>query len=71
MATTLDYAPLGGDRHRHGETVDPSIKRSREGLRAVGLSLAVLGVTALAQMLIALCLRLEIAPDPSVSRAVT
>jgi len=77
MDTALDYAPLGGDRHRHGATVhshphsgphahaehrhdhghshgliDPSIKRSREGLRAVGLSLAVLGATALIQVAI-------------------
>jgi cation diffusion facilitator family transporter len=89
MDTALDYAPLSGDRHRHGATVhshphrgphahpdlgrspggshhhhdhgghghshgliDPSIKRSREGLRAVGLSLAVLGLTALAQVVI-------------------
>jgi cation diffusion facilitator family transporter len=72
--TALDYAPLGGNRHRHGSTIhshphtgphthdyghghshgliDPSIKRSREGLRAVGLSLAVLGLTALAQVAI-------------------
>jgi cation diffusion facilitator family transporter len=92
--TALDYAPLGGDRHRHGDAVhshphrgphvhrdrdhhdhahghadrhghrhagghghshgliDPSIKRSREGLRAVGLSLAVLAITALAQLAI-------------------
>jgi cation diffusion facilitator family transporter len=70
MDRALDYAALGGDRHRHGERVhshphdgphthhehghshgliDPSIKRSREGLTAVGLSLAVLGLTALAQ----------------------
>jgi cation diffusion facilitator family transporter len=35
--------------HSHG-LVDPSIKRSREGLVAVGLSLAVLGLTALAQL---------------------
>lgn len=34
--------------HSHG-LVDDSIKRSRGGLRAVGLSLAVLGLTALAQ----------------------
>jgi cation diffusion facilitator family transporter len=34
--------------HSHG-LVDDSIKRSREGLRAVGLSLAVLGLAALAQ----------------------
>jgi cation diffusion facilitator family transporter len=90
MDTVLDYAPLGGDRHRHGATVhshphrgphthddhghshegdhhhrhdhgghghshgliDPSIKRSREGLRAVGLSFAVLGIAALAQVAI-------------------
>ncbi|MBK5218308.1 MAG: cation diffusion facilitator family transporter [Thermoleophilia bacterium] len=80
MNLALDYAPLGGDRHRHGARehshphrgphdhrrgeripmhshdhghshglVDPSVKRSRAGLRAVGLSLAVLGLTALAQ----------------------
>lgn len=73
MDTVLGYAPLSGDRHRHGEEVhshphsgphthdgnghghgliDSSIKRSREGLRAVGLSLAVLGATALAQVAI-------------------
>jgi Co/Zn/Cd efflux system component len=34
--------------HSHG-LVDPSIKRSRAGLRAVGLSLGILGATALAQ----------------------
>ena len=34
--------------HSHG-LVDPSIKRSREGLRAVALALLVLGVTAAAQ----------------------
>jgi len=34
--------------HAHG-LVDPSILRSRAGLRAVGLSLAVLGLTAVAQ----------------------
>ncbi len=34
--------------HSHG-LVDPSIKRSREGLRVVGISLALLAVTALAQ----------------------
>jgi len=34
--------------HSHG-LVDPSIKRSREGLRAVAISLAVLGATALVQ----------------------
>lgn len=41
--------------HEHGHShglVDPSIKRSREGLRAVGLSLAVLGATALIQTFI-------------------
>src|SRR6059058_987991 len=34
--------------HSHG-LVDPSIKRSREGLRVVGVSLAVLAATAIAQ----------------------
>jgi cation diffusion facilitator family transporter len=41
----------GGHGHSHG-LIDPSIKRSREGLRAVGLSLAVLGMTAIAQVAI-------------------
>jgi len=40
-----------GHGHSHG-LVDDSIKRSREGLRAVGLSLLVLGVTAAAQLLV-------------------
>jgi cation diffusion facilitator family transporter len=38
--------------HSHGHShglVDPSIKRSREGVRAVALALAVLGLTAAAQ----------------------
>jgi cation diffusion facilitator family transporter len=41
--------------HRHGHShglVDDSIKRSREGLRAVGISLAVLGAAAIAQTVI-------------------
>jgi cation diffusion facilitator family transporter len=37
--------------HSHGR-IDPSIRRSRAGLRAVGASLAVLGLTALAQTLV-------------------
>jgi len=37
--------------HSHG-LIHHSIKRSREGLKAVGLSLAILGVTALAQVAI-------------------
>ena len=41
----------GGHGHSHG-LIDPSIKRSREGLIAVGLSLAVLGATAAAQLAI-------------------
>ena len=40
-----------GHGHSHG-LIDPSIKRSREGLKAVGLSLAVLGVAAAAQLTI-------------------
>jgi divalent metal cation (Fe/Co/Zn/Cd) transporter len=49
-----EHSHHGGDGH-HGEhghshgLVDESIKRSREGIRAVALSLAVLGVAALAQ----------------------
>jgi len=42
----------GNADHGHGHThglVDPSIKRSRQGLEAVGLSLLVLGLTAVAQ----------------------
>ena len=41
--------------HAHGHIhglIDPSIRRSREGLRAVGISLAVLGIAAAAQVLI-------------------
>jgi cation diffusion facilitator family transporter len=41
--------PHGGHGHSHG-LVDASIKRSRAGLRAVGLALLVLGLTALAQL---------------------
>lgn len=40
-----------GHGHTHG-LIDPSIKRSREGVRAVLLALAVLGLTALAQVAI-------------------
>jgi cation diffusion facilitator family transporter len=44
--------PVG---HAHGHThglIDPSIKRSREGLRAVAISLAILGAAAAGQALI-------------------
>ena len=40
-----------GHGHSHG-LVDQSIKRSREGLRAVGISLGVLGLTAIAQAIV-------------------
>jgi cation diffusion facilitator family transporter len=40
--------PQARDEHSHG-LVDPSIKRSREGIRVVVVSLAILGVTALIQ----------------------
>ena len=46
------HVPAVGHDHAHGHShglIDPSIKRSREGLRAVGISLAVLGVAAIAQ----------------------
>jgi cation diffusion facilitator family transporter len=42
----------GRDRHAPGHghgLIDPSIKRSRDGLRVVGVSLAILTITALAQ----------------------
>jgi cation diffusion facilitator family transporter len=39
---------FNGHGHSHG-LVDPSIKRSREGLRVVGISLALLAITAGAQ----------------------
>ena len=41
----------GGHDHSHG-LIDPSIVRSREGVKAVALSLGLLGVAALAQTLI-------------------
>jgi len=41
----------GGHGHSHG-LVDESIKRSREGLKAVGLSLLVLAIAAAAQLAI-------------------
>ena len=40
-----------GHGHSHG-LVHESIKRSREGLRAVGLALLILGATAIAQLLV-------------------
>jgi divalent metal cation (Fe/Co/Zn/Cd) transporter len=49
---------LSGDLHDHGDhghthgLVDSSIKRSRAGVRAVALSFAVLGLTALVQVAI-------------------
>jgi divalent metal cation (Fe/Co/Zn/Cd) transporter len=47
-----DHGPgPGGHGHSHG-LVDRSIVRSREGLRAVSISLAVLGAAALVQTLI-------------------
>jgi cation diffusion facilitator family transporter len=46
-----DYEHLHGHGHSHG-LVDESIKRSRAGLRAVGLSLLVLGAAAAAQLAI-------------------
>ena len=53
--TTTRARPRTRPRPRHGHThglVDESIKRSREGLRAVGLALLVLGATAVAQLVV-------------------
>jgi cation diffusion facilitator family transporter len=47
--------PPSVEHHEHGHShglIDDSIKRSREGVRAVSMSLAVLGVTTLLQVLI-------------------
>jgi len=51
MSTHSHAHPHGGHGHSHG-LVDPSIKRSRAGLRAVGLALVVLGLTAVAQTVV-------------------
>jgi cation diffusion facilitator family transporter len=48
--TDHDYSHAGHG-HSHG-LVDDSIKRSREGIRAVSLSLGVLGLAAIAQTLV-------------------
>jgi len=48
---TPSHHHRGGHDHSHG-LVDESIKRSREGLKAVGISLAVLGIAAVAQLAI-------------------
>jgi Co/Zn/Cd efflux system component len=50
-----DHTHHHGSAHGHGHShglVDPSIVRSREGVKAVALSLAVLGATALVQLAI-------------------
>jgi cation diffusion facilitator family transporter len=44
----MEAAPAGGHAHTHG-LVDPSIRRSRAGLKAVALALLILGLTAAAQ----------------------
>jgi cation diffusion facilitator family transporter len=46
-----EHSGDGGHGHSHG-LVDPSIKRSRDGLRVVGISLALLTATAVAQVAI-------------------
>jgi cation diffusion facilitator family transporter len=48
-----EHAHARGDTHGHSHgLVDPSIKRSREGLKAVTLALLVLGLTAAAQAVV-------------------
>jgi cation diffusion facilitator family transporter len=52
MTAAETYQPLGPPHgHSHG-LVDDSIKRSREGVRAVAIALAVLGLTAAAQAVV-------------------
>ncbi|HEV7751231.1 MAG TPA: cation diffusion facilitator family transporter [Baekduia sp.] len=58
MSSHADIHPHGGHGHAHDDhghshgLVDESVKRSREGVRAVALSLLVLGLTAAAQLVI-------------------
>ena len=50
-----DHGHAGDLGHDHGHShglVDPSITRSRDGLRVVGLSLTILGLTAAAQTVV-------------------
>ncbi len=54
-AHTYDHAHGRSHSHDHGHShglVHESIKRSREGLRAVGLALLILGTTAIIQLLV-------------------
>src|SRR3954447_5763529 len=46
-----EHAHAHGHGHSHG-LVDASIKRSREGVRAVAIALAVLGLTTVAQAVV-------------------
>jgi len=57
MAEAHSHSHADGHSHEHGHghthgLVDPTIKRSRAGLRAVGLSLAVLAIAAALQVLV-------------------
>jgi len=55
VAHATHHGHTASDPHEHGHShglVDESIKRSREGLRAVALSLLILGLAALAQTLV-------------------
>jgi len=59
MDATESAPPQLAHDHEHGEAhdhshglIDDSIKRSHEGMRAVSLSLAVLGLTAVAQTVV-------------------
>jgi cation diffusion facilitator family transporter len=51
----LETTPAGHSPHDHGHVhglIDPGIRRSRTGVRAVALSLGVLGLTAAAQAVV-------------------
>lgn len=53
MSHTAAHEPSQGQGHGHSHgLVDPSINRSRDGLRAVGLALAILTATAAAQAVV-------------------
>jgi cation diffusion facilitator family transporter len=55
VSPSASHAHVHDHRHGHGHShglIDPGISRSRDGLRVVGISLGVLGLTAVAQVVV-------------------
>lgn len=52
MTPVVDDRHVAGDRHAHTHTLDPSVLRSRAGVRAVLASLGVLGAAAALQAVV-------------------